>query len=82
MTVGELQQKMSYVEFKYWQAFNSLEPIGVIREDMMQANIAKTLADIHAPKHDLMLDSFMMFKQKVEKTKSELVANIKAFFGK
>lgn len=81
MTVGELQQKMSYVEFKYWQAFNSLEPIGVIREDMMQANIAKTLADVHAPKHDLKLDSFMMFKQKVEKTKAELVANIKSFFG-
>lgn len=81
MTVGELQQKMSYVEFRYWQAFNSLEPIGIIREDMMQANIAKTLADVHAPKHGLKLDSFMMFKQKVEKTKAELVANIKSFFG-
>ena len=82
MTAVELQQKMSYVEFKHWQAFNVLEPIGVAREDLMQANIAKTLADAHAPKHGLNLDSFMMFKQKVEKTKAEVVANIKSFFGK
>ena len=82
ITAGELQQKMSYVEFKYWQAFSTLEPIGVLREDMLQANIAQTLADIHAPKHGLKLDSFMLFKQKVSKTKAELVANLKSFFGK
>lgn len=82
MTAGELQQKMSYVEFKYWQAFNILEPIGVIREDAMQANIAKTLADVHTRDHGLKLDNFMMFKQKVEKSKAEIVSNIKSFFGK
>lgn len=82
MTVGELQQKMSYVEFKYWQSFSTLEPIGVLREDLLQANITKTLADIHAPKHGLKLDSFMLFKQKVGKSKAELIANIKSFFGK
>ena len=68
---------MSYVEFKYWQAFNLIEPIGIYREDIISANIAKTIADVKVPNHGIGLDSFMLFKQPIERTVDDVCDYIK-----
>lgn len=69
---------MSYHEFLHWQAFNLIEPIGIYREDMISANIAKTIADVKVPDHGLGLDSFMLFKQQVERTVEDVCDDIKS----
>ncbi|WP_151753310.1 phage tail assembly protein T [Acinetobacter soli] len=63
---------MSYSEFLYWQAFNLLEPIGLEREDWMQANISKALIDSNVPNHGFEVKDFRIFYEHREKTKEEL----------
>lgn len=69
---------MSYEEFVYWQAFNLLEPIGIYREDLLFGNIAKTLADVNVSDHGLGLDSFLMFRQPIERTVADICDDIKS----
>lgn len=80
-TVGELQKSMSYQEFVYWRAFDVIEPIGIRREDYLQAKISKSVIDAAYPKNDLDLDSFRLFKPVVEKSSDDVRNQIKMFFA-
>lgn len=62
---------MSFEEYRYWCAFNLIEPIGCIREDAMFAGVAKTIADANVPKHDLTLNDLMIFNKHQDQTLSK-----------
>ena len=82
-TVNELMSSMSAEEFEYWKAFSVLEPIGVLREDALFANVCKTLADLQV-KNELTLRDFTVFnrnKAEPEPDKQQVMRNIKAVFG-
>src|SRR5690554_1325692 len=83
-TVGELENSMSAEEFEYWKAFSVLEPIGILREDAMFANVCKTLADLQV-KNELRLRDFTVFNRnnfaEPEPDKEQVMRNIKAIFG-
>lgn len=82
-TVGELVSSLSTEEFEYWKAFSALEPIGIIREDALSANICKTLADLQV-KNELTLRDFTVFnrnKAEPEPDQEQVMRNIKAVFG-
>ncbi|PJG66764.1 phage tail assembly protein T [Acinetobacter seifertii] len=72
---------MSSKEFEYWKAFNIIEPIGLFREDVLFAGLGRTIADAMVPGHNLKLDNFMMFKEKIVMPKEEIRNNLKAFFN-
>ena len=77
-TVAELEKTMSFVEFQHWLAFDTLEPIGMIRENAFQAHIAKTVIDAKYPDHDMDLSNFMMWYEAPEKTVDEVRDAIRA----
>ena len=82
-TVGELMSCMSAEELEYWKAFSVLEPIGILREDALFANVCKTLADVHV-KNELTLRDFTVFnrnKAEPEPDQEQVMRNIKAVFG-
>ena len=82
-TVNELMSSMSAEEFEYWKAFSVLEPIGVLREDALFANVCKTLADLQV-KNELTLRDFTVFnrnKAEPEPDIEQTMRNIKAVFG-
>ena len=82
-TVGELVSSLSTEEFEYWKAFSALEPIGVLREDALFANVCKTFADLHV-KNELTLRDFTVFnrnKAEPEPDQEQVMRNIKAVFG-
>ena len=82
-TVGELVSSLSTEEFEYWKAFSVLEPIGVLREDALFANVCKTLADLQV-KNELTLRDFTVFnrnKAEPEPDQEQVMRNIKAVFG-
>ena len=82
-TVNELMSSMSAEEFEYWKAFSVLEPIGVLREDALFANVCKTFADLHV-KNELTLRDFTVFnrnKAEPEPDIEQTMRNIKAVFG-
>ena len=82
-TVNELMSSMSAEEFEYWKAFSVFEPIGVIREDALFANVCKTLADLQV-KNELTLRDFTVFnrnKAEPELDQEQVMRNIKAVFG-
>lgn len=82
-TVNELMSSMSAEEFEYWKAFSVFEPIGVLREDALFANVCKTLADLHV-KNELTLRDFTVFnrnKAEPEPDQEQVMRNIKAVFG-
>ena len=83
-TVGELVSSLSTEEFEYWKAFSALEPIGIIREDALSANICKTIADVQL-KHELKLRDFTLFQKdkfvEPEPDIEQTIRNIKAVFG-
>ena len=82
-TVGELVSSLSTEEFEYWKAFSALEPIGVLREDALFANVCKTLADLQV-KNELTLRDFTVFnrnKAEPELDQEQVMRNIKAVFG-
>lgn len=82
-TVNELMSSMSAEEFEYWKAFSVFEPIGVLREDALFANVCKTLADLQV-KNELTLRDFIVFnrdKAEPEPDQEQVMRNIKALFG-
>ncbi len=82
-TVNELMSSMSAEEFEYWKAFSVFEPIGVLREDALFANVCKTLADLQV-KNELTLRDFTVFnrnKAETEPDQEQVMRNIKAVFG-
>ena len=82
-TVNELMSSMSAEEFEYWKAFSVFEPIGVLREDALFANVCKTLADLQV-KNELTLRDFTVFnrnKAEPEPDIEQVMRNIKALFG-
>lgn len=82
-TVNELMSSMSAEEFEYWKAFSVFEPIGVLREDALFANVCKTLADLQV-KNELTLRDFTVFnrnKAEPEPDQEQVIRNIKAVFG-
>ncbi len=82
-TVNELMSSMSAEEFEYWKAFSVFEPIGVLREDALFANVCKTLADLQV-KNELTLRDFTVFnrnKAEPEPDQEQVMRNIKALFG-
>lgn len=82
-TVNELMSSMSTEEFEYWKAFSVLEPIGIMREDALFANVCKTLADLQV-KNELTLRDFTVFNRKYvdpEPDIEQTMRNIKAVFG-
>lgn len=82
-TVNELMSSMSAEEFEYWKAFSVFEPIGVLREDALFANVCKTLADLQV-KNELTLRDFTVFnrnKVEPEPDQEQVMRNIKALFG-
>lgn len=82
-TVNELMSSMSAEEFEYWKAFSVFEPIGVLREDALFANVCKTLADLQV-KNELTLRDFTVFnrnKAEPEPNQEQVMRNIKALFG-
>ena len=82
-TVNEWMSSMSAEEFEYWKAFSVLEPIGVLREDALFANVCKTLADLQV-KNELTLRDFTVFnrnKAEPEPDQEQVMRNIKALFG-
>ncbi|WP_081410062.1 MULTISPECIES: phage tail assembly protein T [Acinetobacter] len=82
-TVNELMSSMSAEEFEYWKAFSVFEPIGVLREDALFANVCKTLADLQV-KNELTLRDFTVFnrnKAEPEPDQEQVMRNIKAVFG-
>lgn len=85
-TVGELVSTLSAEEFEYWKAFTVLEPIGVMREDALFANLCLTLANSqrYSFKDDLKLGDFVVFKKdrvEPEPDQEQVMRNIKALFG-
>lgn len=75
---------MCQEEFEYWQAFNLLEPIGVLREDLLTASIVKSALDIAAPNNPYTLSDCTIFKERnpdSEPTLEETMNNVKAIFG-
>lgn len=68
---------MSCRELLYWQAFDQLEPVSISREDLIAANIAKTIADVNVLEHGLALEDFMLFKQRRERTIDDVCDDIK-----
>ena len=74
-------------EFEYWKAFNVLEPIGILREDAMFANISRTVVDAqrYKFKDDLSIRDFTIFnRDNFEDTEPDIeqtMRNIKAVFG-
>lgn len=82
-TVNELMSSMSAEEFEYWKAFSVFEPIGVLREDALFANVCKTLADLQV-KNEMTLRDFTVFnrnKAEPEPDIEQTMRNIKAVFG-
>ena len=83
-TVNELMSSMSAEEFEYWKAFSVFEPIGVLREDALFANVCKTLADLQV-KNELVLRDFTVFNRnkyvEPEPDIEQTMRNIKAVFG-
>lgn len=78
MTVGEMMQRMSHVEFTYWVAKHSLAPIGDIRGDLQTGIIAAQVHNANVTKKkDLKQPSdFMPFYKEPD----EPEFNKKAFF--
>lgn len=83
-TVGELENVMCAEEFEYWKAFSVIEPISILREDALFANVCKTFADLQV-KNELTLRDFTLFNRdklvEPEPDIEQTIRNIKAVFG-
>lgn len=83
-TVGELENVMCAEEFEYWKAFSVIEPISILREDALFANVCKTFADLQV-KNELTLRDFTLFNRdklvEPEPDIEQTMRNIKALFG-
>ena len=83
-TVSELENSMSYEEFEYWKAFSVMEPISILREDALAANICKTIIDSQV-KNETTLKDFTLWQRDSyvdeEPDIEQTMRNIKAVFG-
>lgn len=61
---------MSATEFDLWQAFNLIEPIGIMREDSLFASVALTTARMGGVK-DLSLSDLMLYRNVPDLTEDE-----------
>ncbi|WP_275904194.1 phage tail assembly protein T [Acinetobacter beijerinckii] len=59
-TVAELDQTLSAREFDLWQAFSVFEPISIMREDALFANLIAKYARLKGAENILLKD-FMVF---------------------
>lgn len=60
-TIAEWQEVMSSEEFCEWIAYYEMNPFGPKRDDYQAALIAKTIAQVNAPKGKVFkLDDFML----------------------
>lgn len=75
---------MSVDEFEYWKAFSSMEPVGILREDALFANLCKTMVDVNV-KNEMVLRDFTLFSRDDFKDQEadieQTMRNIKAVFG-
>lgn len=75
---------MSTEEFEYWKAFSTLEPISILREDALGANICKTIIDSQV-KNETTLRDFTLWQRDSyvdeEPDIEQTMRNIKAVFG-
>ncbi len=82
--MSELENSMCAEEFEYWKAFSTMEPISILREDALGANICKTIIDSQV-KNETTLKDFTLWQRDsyadevpdIEQT----MRNIKAVFG-
>ncbi|WP_336938262.1 phage tail assembly protein T [Acinetobacter modestus] len=93
-TVSELDQTMSAREFDLWQAFNVFEPVGILREDALFANLIKTYARTKGL-DDISMSDFMLFRDReklmvdpdeeilpTDNDIEDICVNLKAMFSK
>ena len=82
--MSELENSMSIDEFEYWKAFSTMEPISILREDALVANICKTIIDSQV-KNETTLKDFTLWQRDsyvdVEPDIEQTMRNIKAVFG-
>ena len=82
--MSELENSMSVEEFEYWKAFSTLEPISILREDALGANICKTIIDSQL-KNETTLKDFTLWQRDSyvddEPDIEQTMRNIKAVFG-
>ncbi len=82
--MSELENSMSYDEFEYWKAFSTMEPISILREDALGANICKTIIDSQV-KNETTLKDFTLWQRDLyvdeEPDVEQTMRNIKAVFG-
>ena len=75
---------MSIDEFEYWKAFSTMEPISILREDALGANICKTIIDSQV-KNETTLKDFTLWQRDSyvdeEPDIEQTMRNIKAVFG-
>lgn len=75
---------MSVEEFEYWKAFSTMEPISILREDALGANICKTIIDSQV-KNETTLKDFTLWQRDSyvdeEPDIEQTMRNIKAVFG-
>lgn len=82
--MSELENSMSVEEFEYWKAFSTMEPISILREDALGANICKTIIDSQV-KNETTLKDFTLWQRDSyvdeEPDIEQTMRNIKAVFG-
>ena len=82
--MSELENSMSIDEFEYWKAFSTMEPISILREDALGANICKTIVDSQV-KNETTLKDFTLWQRDSyvdeEPDIEQTMRNIKAVFG-
>ena len=82
--MSELENSMSVEEFEYWKAFSTMDPISILREDALGANICKTIIDSQV-KNETTLKDFTLWQRDSyvdeEPDIEQTMRNIKAVFG-
>jgi hypothetical protein len=58
-TVGELMATMQPWEWSYWQAYDRVEPIGVYRDDVRSAIVARTVANAAGAGEPFPIEDFL-----------------------
>jgi len=51
MSVKRARQEISWQEFKYWVAYDSVDPYGRERDDLHAGIISSTIANVHRSKN-------------------------------
>lgn len=74
---------MSSLEYSYWMALASREPIGPLRADWHAAQIVTALANIHRGKHQpaRKIKDFLLFSEPEPPDPEELDRRLRIAFG-